>query len=337
MKNLTLLFATLLIGFFGAHASHTTAKVTDNHNFNPAFGYGNSFIFAENGITFSVFPNGEFDFYVNNTPYSGTQVNLSFNAGYNYSNCLQYDDYGTVIQVVNTPVFYDYYGRVAQIGAVRIYYNSRRVIRIGGLHIFYNPYGAYSHCSGYINVYNRVYVYRPFHRYFIQPVTQFCMVSYQPYRQYYAPVRYTYYKPYINNVRKCYATVGATYYYKQNNPKKAIYKNDKRVSRRGAAKNYNKVSKRSHTNTYEKASKKSYANTHKKSKNVTTPVKRYKAPAKKVLHRKSVVKHSPSKKVYRKAQYQSTPARNTKVVRKSSDHKKRTGSKTRGRNTRSRT
>lgn len=347
MKGLVLFFTTILVSTFSIGASETATETLGNTAYTS--GYGDSFIFVEDDITFSVFPDGEFDFFLNNTPYGGSHVNIGFNAGYDYSGYLQYDDYGAVIQIMNTPVFYDHYGRVAQIGSVRIFYNNRRVVRIGGLHIFYNPYGVYSHCNGYINVYNRVYVYRPFHRFFVRPVVQFCMVSFKPYRQYYAPIRYSYYKPYRNNARKCYATVGAPYYYKQNHSRNAIYKNDKRVSRRDyntyagrasrrdVAKSYQEASKNDYP-TIQSDAKRPYAKTAKKRKDVNTPAKSYKRSSGKVSRSRNDVKHrAPAKRDSRKSQYKATPERSTKAVKRSSQNKRESNSKTRGRNTRSRT
>lgn len=362
MKRLFVLFTALLTSTFGMNASETITETSGTTARISTFGYGNSFIFVENDITFSIFPNGEFDFYINNTPYGGAHVNIGFNAGYDYNSYLQYDDYGAVIQILNTPVFYDYYGRVAQIGNVRIFYNNRRVVRIGGLRIFYNPHGIYSHCSGYINVYNRIYVYRPFHRFFIRPVRQFCMVSFRPYREYYIPVRYSYYRPYRNNVRRCYATIGTAYSYKENNSRRVIYKNDKRVSRRDysaysrkstsrrevaktyektskrrSANNYREDSKRNYRNTSENVSKRGASNTYKRSKNATTSTKRDKAPARKTTRSRNAVKHSPSKSVSRNTTHRSTSGRSTKTVRKSSEDNRKTTSKSRGKSKRSRT
>lgn len=229
MKTLAFSFATLLAGLFTATASGEATEKSSFHT----FGAGNSFIFVENGITFCVFPDGEFDFYMENTAYGPvTAVSpaaMSFNGGYDYNSCLQYDDYGAVIQVVNTPVFYDAYGRVARIGAIDLCYTGRNLVQIGGLRLFYNPYGVYSHCNGFINNYNVTYYYRPYYTYFARPVTSFCMVSYQPYRVYYAPVRYTYYQPYYNNVRSCYVPVGTSCEYKEKPYKKSLYCNDRRV------------------------------------------------------------------------------------------------------------
>lgn len=191
-------------------------------------GYGNSFIFDEQGVTFSVYPDGEFDFYIEpvvtgvciNSPVGG----YSFNSGYDYSPYVQYDDYGAVIQVENVPIYYDYYGRVTQIGNVDVHYRNRRVQRVGGLVAFYNSYGVYTHCSGFVNVWNPYYVYRPFYVHFARPAVGFCFVSFNPYRRYYTPIRHTYYRPYVAHARPHYGVVGHTYtpsghvvstYYKQ--------------------------------------------------------------------------------------------------------------------------
>ncbi len=168
MKKLAFLFIGLLL-------SGISVKAASNAEASTFRGYdGSSYIFVEGNVEFSVFPDGQFDFVflgqsngVNvsvNTP----GVSINYNSGYNYDAFVQYDDYGAVIQVENTPIFYDYYGRVSQIGNVDIWYNNGRVRRIGGLHVYYNG-GVFSHYTGYINIYNRGYVYRPFHRYFARP------------------------------------------------------------------------------------------------------------------------------------------------------------------------
>lgn len=233
MKKLVLLFTALLAGAGSALANASSEKAAP-HN---AFNYGNSFIFLENGITFSVYPDGEFDFYLDNQVSVNAHVGMgpvgiTFNSGYNYSPFVQYDDYGAVIQVENVPVFYDYYGRVNRIGDVNIWYRHNRVYRIGGMYVYYTPRGLYDYHTGYINVYNRVYVYRPFHRYFARPAVGFCMVSLNPYRRYYHPVRYTYYRPYHYNTRRAYASVGKSYRYAPRADRERVYRNDHRVTAR---------------------------------------------------------------------------------------------------------
>ncbi|MBT8282821.1 MAG: hypothetical protein KJO86_03710, partial [Muriicola sp.] len=101
MKNLL-----LIIGAFALSSSvgATTLETSS------VFRSNNSVIFVENGVTFSVFPDGEFDFYIDNRVNVGANINfrrsnITFNSGFDYNPFVQYDDYGAVIQVENVPVF----------------------------------------------------------------------------------------------------------------------------------------------------------------------------------------------------------------------------------------
>lgn len=198
------MLAVVVASVMSASAHHPYAAINS---------YADAIVFDEMGITFSVYPDGEFDFYMQPaaqaTTVSNGFVNVTFNSGYNYNPYVQYDDYGAVVQVENVPVYYDWYGRVSQIGDVLISYRNRRVCQVGGLYVHYNNYGQYAYTTGFINVWNPYFVYRPFYVAFIRP--SICFVNVNPYRQYYSPVRYTYYRPYVQNVRPCYATVGHTY------------------------------------------------------------------------------------------------------------------------------
>jgi len=146
MKRLLYLFAVLVTASTTVFATNTSSKEADASINNYVRGYGNSFIFMEAGIEFSVYPDGQFDFYM---PQYGPNVSvginrpgftLSFNTGFDYNAYVQYDGYGAIIQIENTPIFYDYYGRVNQIGNIFINYNGfGRVNRIGG------PFGQCSH------------------------------------------------------------------------------------------------------------------------------------------------------------------------------------------------
>ncbi|MDX1333633.1 MAG: hypothetical protein R3252_11425 [Robiginitalea sp.] len=238
MKHFVLFFAALLIGVGNSRAEASENKVATA----TMFGYSNSFIFMENGVTFSVYPDGEFDFYIDNQLQVQAGVRLgaaaiTFNSGYNYNPFVQYDDYGAVIQVQRVPVFYDFYGRVNRIGGVWISYRNNRVYRLGGMRVFYTPLGYYDYHIGYINPYNRIYAYRPFHRFFVRPALGYCMVYNHPYRRYYHPVRYTYHRPYRNNVRRAYAHVGKTYRYRPRTERARIYRNDHRVVARESVRN----------------------------------------------------------------------------------------------------
>lgn len=253
MKNLVLFFAAVILGTTGVLAKSTVEDKVATRN---AYRYNNSFIFVENGITFSVYPDGEFDFYIEDYV-SGRRNGITFNSGYDYSPYAQYDDYGAVIQVENVPVYYDFYGRVTQIGSVDIRYRNNRVRSVGGMFVFYNNRGFYDYHTGFINIYNRHYVYRPFHRWFVRPAIGFSLVFNRPYRRFYTPIRYTYYRPYRYNRRRAYVKIGREHRYNKIRRERArIYRNDNRVAVRDNsfrrnkgvnARNNNKV--RSNNNT----------------------------------------------------------------------------------------
>ncbi|MFS4469184.1 hypothetical protein [Maribacter sp. 2210JD10-5] len=227
MKNLVLLFTAILFSTTGAFANGT---VEDKVALRNAYRNNNSFIFVENGITFSVYPDGEFDFYIEDYV-TGRRNGITFNSGFDYNPYAQYDDYGAVIQVENVPIFYDYYGRVSQIGDVDIRYRNGRVRRLGGMTVFYNNRGFFDYHTGFINIYNRNYVYRPFHRWFVRPSVNLCLVYNRPYRRFYTPIRYTYYNPYRFNTRRAYVNIGRTHRYNRVRQERArVYRNDRRVA-----------------------------------------------------------------------------------------------------------
>ncbi len=193
MRNLTYILAFLFIGW-SANASVKSQPATLNNYYN------DSFIFVEDGVEFAIYPNGEFDFYYNPEFRRGNSVhistpnmNISYNSGYNYEPYVQYDDYGAVIQIESVPVYYDYYGRIIQAGDIFINYNNfGRIARIGNLHLHYDHFQHYTHSSGFINYYNRQYVYRPWHDYYRRPFVNVSIVFNRPYRAYYQPHRYSY-------------------------------------------------------------------------------------------------------------------------------------------------
>ena len=99
---------------------------------------------------------------------------------------MQYDHYGAVILIENISIFYDHYGRLSG---------------VGGLFIHYNSFNKFSHYTRFINIYNREYIYRPWHYYSI-PLANLCIVNNKPYRRYYNPIRYRYYTPNRENHRR---------------------------------------------------------------------------------------------------------------------------------------
>ncbi|GGD38023.1 hypothetical protein [Muriicola marianensis] len=229
MKNLLLILGAFVLG-----SSVEATTLDKNTMVSSVFGYNNSVIFVENGITFSVYPDGEFDFYIDNRVNFGANINfrrsnITFNTGFDYSPFVQYDDFGAVIQIENVPVYYDFYGRVSQIGGINIWYNNGRLRRVGGLRVYYNNRGMFHRFNGFVNVYNRYYVYSPFHDFFARPALGFCLVYNRPYRRFYNPIRYTWYRPYINNTRRFYARVGRDYRYHYRPERERLYRNDRRV------------------------------------------------------------------------------------------------------------
>ncbi len=334
MKHLVLLIAAFFVGV----TSTTAASAENEFAYRNVNGYSNSFIFVNNGITFSVYPDGEFDFYINNRVNVSAGIgvgpaSLTFNSGYNYNPFVQYDDYGAVVQVENMPIYYDYYGRVSQIGDVNIWYRNGRVRRIGGMRVFYNNFGVYQYHTGFINYYNRYYVYRPFHRLFIRPAVGFCLVYNRPYRRFYNPVRYTWYRPYRNNYRRSYARLGRDYRHNRGwDSRRSIYRNDKRVAvrdhrvRRDGYRNESgtyrrdKASNGRRSTAYRSESvnrggnKKSYRN------NRTSVVKRNTAPAKNV--RRTATQQRSNKVVQTRTVKRSNAANGKRTVTRSTQTKR---------------
>ncbi|KQC33699.1 hypothetical protein AAU57_10440 [Nonlabens sp. YIK11] len=192
MKKLSTLLAMLFLGFGMASAEKPADDDTRYR------GYSNSFIFTEGGIEFAVFPDGQFDFnFLDYGPRFGANVNIgnvnvSFNTGYDYDPYVQYDTYGAVIQIENTPIYYDAYGRIIQAGDVFINYNNGYVRNIGNLYVNYSRPGVILNYTGFINVYNRNYVYQPWHGYYAAPFVDRVVVYNRPYRAYYNPIRFSY-------------------------------------------------------------------------------------------------------------------------------------------------
>ncbi|MFM1879751.1 MAG: hypothetical protein RLZZ241_2617 [Bacteroidota bacterium] len=198
-----------------------------------AFEFNRGIIFTEANITFSIYPDGEFDFYMNHGVTAGAGLNLgsvgiSFNAGFDYGPYVQYDEFGAVIQIENIPIFYDYYGRVNRIGNIGLWYRNNRLFRIGGMNLYYTPSGAFSYHTGFINVFNRNYIFNPMHRYFMRPAPSFCLVNRNPYRRSYSPKRYRFISPFKNNFRRSYAIIGRPHKHVIRENRDGLYLNNSR-------------------------------------------------------------------------------------------------------------
>jgi hypothetical protein len=120
--------------------------------------------FRERGISFYVFPNGDFDFNTGNSSYiarpGGVPTTNLENRGVRGIK-IEHDNYGRVRRIGNVFVNYDYYGRVRRIGSVYMTYNSFALTRIGGMRLFYNYHGEIVGVTGFVNGMNYGYQYNP--------------------------------------------------------------------------------------------------------------------------------------------------------------------------------
>lgn len=236
----SLLFTFVLLAFVSKTFSKTTSFVYSEQPIS----------FIENNVSFAVYKNGAFDFYIDRVAGVSIQVNtphvsLSFNNGYNYNPYVQYDRYGAVIQVENVPIYYDHYGRVSQIGAVTVRYHNGWVQRVGGMYVYYNSYGSYAHYSGYINHYNRHYRH-VHHRYFAYPHYDYLVVSHSPYRKHYQPKRYVYHRNHHKN--NYYKNKNHSYYAHNSKGKRENYSRRATQEIPKRKSDYQRVTKRSNTN-----------------------------------------------------------------------------------------
>lgn len=197
MKKVGLLFINLmlLLGFTSCVSMVDSGSTSHTATAQGTYKGSLPFIFVERGVEFAIYPNGEFDFaYVGDNyqynPYNGPRRPFSFNGGYNYDMYLQFDRYGAVVQVESVPIYYDSYGRVSQIGNIRLKYYGDYVGEIGNMHIIYENNGVYMASSGYVNSYNQNFRPQPWHAYYARPY--YNVIYTQPYRENYRPKRYKY-------------------------------------------------------------------------------------------------------------------------------------------------
>lgn len=212
MKKLGILFINLalILGLTSCVSMVDSGSTTHTATAQGTYKGSVPFVFIERDVEFAIFPNGEFDFaYVGNNyqynPYNGPRRPFSYNGGYNYDMYLQFDRYGAVVQVESVPIYYDPYGRVSQIGNIRIKYYGDYVGEIGNMHIIYERGNVYLASSGYVNSYNQNYRPQPWHSYYARPY--YNVIYTQPYRDNYRPKRYTYeehYQRYDNRGRSNY-------------------------------------------------------------------------------------------------------------------------------------
>ena len=167
MKTITLLVASVLLCGNLANASeiinYSGERTRTNFNSNEPIE------FTERGITFYVFPNGEFDFNteqtVGNDNYYRRAVNTTNGAPRVVSmpntsgTVIEHDALGRVRRVGNVFINYDYENRIKRIGTIYMSYNRFALDQVGGLKIIYNRKGQIIDMLGNVKGYGNNYGY----------------------------------------------------------------------------------------------------------------------------------------------------------------------------------
>ncbi|GAB5399292.1 MAG: hypothetical protein Aureis2KO_08770 [Aureisphaera sp.] len=171
MKKALLLVALFLGGMTTQltaqhQGSHTTIKKGKKHRYHNS----QSVSFVENGVLFTVYTDGTFDFEeaaICGTPYQYERRNRNVvyyqnsnfrrgRRGYNNNRLrVKTDIYGNIIGVNNIRIGYKRNGKVKQIGSVPIYHQRGFMVQVGGMSIEYNRFGKIRRTYGTINRQNR--------------------------------------------------------------------------------------------------------------------------------------------------------------------------------------
>lgn len=169
MKKITLLVASILL--YGNVVNASEIINYSGERTRTDFSNNDPIEFTERGITFYVFPNGEFDFNteqsVGNDNYYRRAMNTTNGApgvrtNYGPSNAgvvIEHDALGRVRRIGNVFVNYDYDNRIKRIGTVYMSYNRFALDQIGGLKIIYNRNGQIINTIGNVKGYRGNYSY----------------------------------------------------------------------------------------------------------------------------------------------------------------------------------
>lgn len=95
-------------------------------------------VFVEEGIKFSLLPNGKFKFskldsYKQPRNKHNWKKNRKLKVKRNYK--------GQIRKVGHVPIYYNRYGKVTQIGSVALHYKHRKLKKVGHLRLVYLPNG----------------------------------------------------------------------------------------------------------------------------------------------------------------------------------------------------
>lgn len=169
MKKITLLVAAILL--FGNAAKASEIINCSDERTNSIFNLNDPIEFTERGITFYVFPNGEFDFNTTqnqgNSNYYRRGINIAkgapgvrnIHSSPNNAVRIEHDAMGRIRRIGNVFVNYDYLNRIKRIGTIYMSYNRFALDQVGGLRIIYNKRGQIINTFGSVKGYTSNYYY----------------------------------------------------------------------------------------------------------------------------------------------------------------------------------
>lgn len=162
MKTITLLVASIFLLGSVANAS----EIINFSGKEASFSFDEPIEFTERGITFYVFPNGEFDF--NTQQNTNTDIlyrngrrntNQTFGTPSNGGVRIEHDNFGRIRRIGNVFVNYDFDNRIKRIGSVYMSYNRFALSQVGGLRIIYNRRGQIVNMFGTVKGFTSNYSY----------------------------------------------------------------------------------------------------------------------------------------------------------------------------------
>lgn len=158
MKTITLLAAVALLSVANASASTVNARLANS--IERRFNLDTPIEFTERGISFFVFPNGEFDFNTEASQNSGIVYrnghrsnNQTYGVVPNRGVIIEHDALGRIRRIGNVFVNYDVQNRIKRIGSVYMTYNRFALSQIGNLRIVYNRNGQIVNMIGTVKGY----------------------------------------------------------------------------------------------------------------------------------------------------------------------------------------
>lgn len=163
MKKVHLFAIAFLVGI--------TAQATINHENTFASPIGDydrylnsqSVTFVEGGVMYQVFLNGTFNFDVphyqairRNRGRRGQNIGrrsavINTNGRRMLNHRIVKDRRGVIRSVGQTPLFYNDFGKVKNIGGIRLRYSQGRLLQVGNMQIIYNRRGRVVQTVGHIN------------------------------------------------------------------------------------------------------------------------------------------------------------------------------------------